>query len=116
MSKLFQKHCVACDGETPPFTVAEISKFKSQISNEWNVIDDHGIKKLRRYFKFKNFKQAIEFINKVGEIAEAQGHHPEIQFGWGHATITWWTHAIGGLFSNDFIMAAKTDEIAPPQK
>lgn len=100
-----------CRGGEPVLAEREISKFKNQISKLWEVVDDNGIKKLTRSFKFKNFAQALEFVNKVGELAESEGHHPEIEFGWGHATVTWWTHKIGGLHQNDFIMAAKTDAL-----
>ncbi len=116
MTKLLEQTCVPCRGGEPPLTEAEISKFKIQIP-KWEVVEDiHPstslrIKKLRRFFKFKNFAQAFEFVQKVGELAESQGHHPEIEFGWGHATVTWWTHKINGLHHNDFIMAARTDKI-----
>ncbi|MBI3261001.1 4a-hydroxytetrahydrobiopterin dehydratase [Candidatus Berkelbacteria bacterium] len=117
MPDLSQNHCVPCRGGEPVLGEAEISKFKNQISKMWDVVDEiHPstglrIKKLRRFFKFKNFAQALAFVNKVGELAESEGHHPEIEFGWGHATITWWTHKINGLHHNDFIMAAKTDAL-----
>ncbi|MBI3495059.1 4a-hydroxytetrahydrobiopterin dehydratase [Candidatus Berkelbacteria bacterium] len=110
MDKLSQQHCVPCRGGEPTLQEPEISNLKSQVPN-WEVVDDGGIKKLRRAFQFKNFAQALEFVNKVGKIAEREGHHPEIEFGWGHATITWWTHKIKGLHRNDFIMAAKTDGV-----
>ncbi|MFY9484151.1 MAG: 4a-hydroxytetrahydrobiopterin dehydratase [Patescibacteria group bacterium] len=102
--------CRPCRGGEPPLDAAEIQAFKSQVSN-WEIIEEEGIKKLIRSFAFKNFSEALAFVNKVGELAEVQGHHPEIEFGWGHATVTWWTHKINGLHHNDFIMAARTDKI-----
>jgi len=113
MAKLTQLKCVPCRGGEPTLAPQEIENLKSKISNLWDVIEDNGIKKLTRGFTFKNFKQALAFVNKVGELAEQQGHHPEIEFGWGHAQVTWWTHASGGLHQNDFIMAAKTDRVLP---
>ncbi len=79
---------------------------------DWKVVEDGGVKKLQRTFKFKNFAQALAFTNAVGEIAEEEGHHPVIELTWGRATVTWYTHKIKGLHQNDFVMAAKTDELA----
>lgn len=91
-------------------TDIEINNLKSQVPS-WEVVDDHGVKKLKKSFQFKNFNEALKFANRIGELAESEGHHPEIEFGWGHGTVTWWTHKIGGLHQNDFIMAAKTDMV-----
>jgi len=113
MSSLVQKQCVPCRGGEPTLNKSQISNFKSKISVKWQVIEDKSVKKLTRNFKFKNFAEAMAFVTKVGEIAEQEGHHPEIEVGWGHATVSWWTHKIGGLHQNDFIMAAKTDSINP---
>lgn len=116
MINLNQLKCVPCRGGEPPLRAAEILKLKLQISNEWELIEEFHpstslrIKKLRRFFNFKNFAEALTFVNTVGELAEREGHHPEIEFGWGHAMVIWWTHKIGGLHQNDFIMAAKTDQ------
>lgn len=110
MTRLSKNHCVPCRGGEPTLAESEIQNLKSQVPN-WGVVEDAGIKKLRRSFKFKNFAEALEFVNKIGELAEAQGHHPEITFGWGHATVMWWTHAINGLHKNDFIMAEKIDAL-----
>lgn len=87
----------------------EISKQRQEISAEWNVLEN---KKLNRKFSFKDFKEALTFVNNVGEIAEKEGHHPDIEFGWGYANITLTTHAVSGLSINDFILAAKIDKIA----
>lgn len=110
MNTLIQLKCAPCRVGAPTLTETQISKLKTQIP-EWDIIEQDDVKKLNRSFKFKDFAQALAFVTKVGEIAEQQGHHPEIQFGWGHATVTWWTHKIGGLHQNDFIMAAKTDQL-----
>lgn len=88
----------------------EIPELKAQIP-EWAVIEIDGIKRIERKFKFKNFKEALEFTNRVGELAEAEDHHPALLTEWGSVTVTWWTHSVGGLHRNDFIMAARTDEI-----
>lgn len=110
MSELTDMRCVPCRGDEPVVTDAQIIEMNPQIP-EWEVIEVDGIKRLRRVFKFKNFVQALEFTNQVGEIAEEQDHHPTLKTEWGKVTITWWTHAIRGLHQNDFIMAAKTDEL-----
>lgn len=82
-----------------------------ELNRQWRIVD--GGKKLERKFKFKNFKEALKFVNEVGRIAEEEQHHPNIYFSWGYATITLWTHAIGGLHDNDFILAAKIDQLEP---
>ena len=110
MEKLSQQKCVACRGGEPMLTEAEIDDLHPQVA-EWQVKEVDGIKRLERVFKFKNFAQALEFTNKIGAIAEEEDHHPLIITEWGRVTIQWWTHAVKGLHKNDFIMAAKTDEI-----
>lgn len=106
--KLTTQKCVPCEGNVKPYTKEQIAIYKTQVP-DWNVVDD---KKLVREFKLKDFKQALRFINKVGEIAEAQGHHPDINlYNWNKVTITLWTHKIKGLYLNDFILAAKIDEL-----
>lgn len=102
--------CVACRGDEPPVTDAEITLYQSEVP-EWKIIERDGIKRLERTFKFKNFVQAVEFTNKVAALAEEEGHHPAILTEWGKVTVTWWTHKIKGLHRNDFIMAAKTDRL-----
>jgi 4a-hydroxytetrahydrobiopterin dehydratase len=91
----------------------EIQSYTPQVP-EWEVIDVDGIKRLQRQFKLKNFAQALAFTNQVGALAEAEDHHPAILTEWGRVTVTWWTHKIKGLHRNDFIMAAKTDQITLP--
>lgn len=110
MAALNQEHCEACNADAPKVSDDELASLIREIP-EWTPVTDDGVMMLRREFKFKNFRQALEFTNKVGEIAEAEKHHPEIITEWGKATVTWWTHAINGLHKNDFVMAAKTDEI-----
>ena len=110
MTDLHQIKCVACRAGEPTVTDSEIDILRPQIP-EWQVKEVDGIKRLERVFKFKNFAQALEFTNKVGAIAEEEAHHPLLITEWGRVTVNWWTHKIGGLHQNDFIMAAKTDEI-----
>jgi 4a-hydroxytetrahydrobiopterin dehydratase len=111
MEKLYAMKCVACRGGEPTVTDAEIAELNPQIP-EWQVIEIDGVRRLQRVFKLKNFIEAVAFTNKVGMIAEKEDHHPLITTEWGRVTVQWWTHKIKGLHRNDFIMAAKTDEIA----
>jgi 4a-hydroxytetrahydrobiopterin dehydratase len=110
MNDLKELACVPCRGGEPPLSEAEIATLKPQLP-DWEIIEVDGIQRLQRAFKFKNFTQALEFTNRVGELAETEDHHPAILTEWGKVTVTWWTHKIKGLHRNDFIMAAKTDEI-----
>jgi 4a-hydroxytetrahydrobiopterin dehydratase len=110
MTDLSQQKCVACRGGDPALTETEIAELQPQIP-EWQVKEVDGMKRLEKVFKFKNFVQALEFTNKIGTIAEQENHHPLIITEWGRVTINWWTHVIKGLHKNDFIMAAKTDEL-----
>lgn len=110
MDKLYSMKCVACRGGEPTLTDSEIAEFLPQVP-EWQVQEVDGVKRLQRMFKLKNFIEAVAFTNKVGMIAEKEDHHPLIITEWGRVTVQWWTHKIRGLHKNDFIMAAKTDEI-----
>ncbi len=110
MQDLTQLKCVACRAGEPTVTDAEIAEYAPQVP-EWRIVEREGTKRLEREFKFKNFREALAFTNKVGEIAEQEDHHPAIVTEWGKVTITWWTHTINGLHRNDFIMAAKTDRL-----
>jgi 4a-hydroxytetrahydrobiopterin dehydratase len=110
MSELSEMRCTACRGDEPTLTDAEIAQMHPQVP-EWQVIQREGIKRLQRVFGFRNFAQALAFTNRVGEQAEKEGHHPALLTEWGKVTVTWWTHKIGGLHQNDFIMAARTDEL-----
>ena len=111
MTNLIQERCVACRKDSPRVTDAEIAALKPQIP-EWNMVEHDKIPCLERIFRLRNFVQALDFTNKVGALAEEEGHHPAILTEYGRATVYWWTHKIKGLHRNDFIMAAKTDQIA----
>jgi len=113
MTNLAAGKCVACRGDEPTLTDAEIKELLPQV-HQWQVKEIDGMKRLEKVFKFKNFAQALEFTNKVGAAAEEENHHPLIVTEWGRVTLQWWTHKIGGLHKNDFIMAAKSDEIFSP--
>lgn len=103
--------CVACRAGAPTVTDEEVAELHPQVPG-WELIEEDGIKRLRRVFDFDDFAQALAFTNAVGEIAEQEGHHPAVLTEWGRTTVTWWTHKIRGLHRNDFVMAAKTDELA----
>jgi|TARA_B100001094_G_scaffold270027_1_gene274642 4a-hydroxytetrahydrobiopterin dehydratase len=111
MEKLYQKKCIACDGNTIPFDTSEIHKYLKKVDG-WDVKkDDDKSYFLEKKYKFQNFIQSQEFINKVSSTAEIEGHHPDISFGWGYAKIKIFTHAIKGLAESDFILAAKIDQL-----
>lgn len=110
MEQLTQMICTACQGGDPTVIDAEIAEFQPQVP-DWKVVEIDGIKRLDRVFTFKNFVDALAFTNKVGELAESAGHHPALLTEWGKVDVMWWTHAIKGLHQNDFIMAAKTDQV-----
>lgn len=109
--EIAQQKCTACTKDAPQVTDEEVYQLKPQIP-EWHIVDVDRVPHLERTYKFPNFKTALEFTNSVGEIAEAEGHHPALLTEWGKVKVSWWTHAISGLHKNDFIMAAKTDQIA----
>jgi 4a-hydroxytetrahydrobiopterin dehydratase len=111
MTKLTQMKCVACRGGEPKLTEAQIDELKPQVS-DWEVKVVKDMKRLERVFKLKNFAEALAFTDKIGVAAEKEDHHPLIITEYGRVTVQWWTHKIGGLHQNDFIMAAKTDELA----
>jgi 4a-hydroxytetrahydrobiopterin dehydratase len=104
---LASKTCVPCKGGIPPLEGKELDALLKQVP-QWNVVSGHHI---TRTFTFPDFRQALAFVNKVGEIAEQQGHHPDIFLSWGKAEITTWTHKIDGLTESDFILAAKIDKL-----
>lgn len=110
MDQLKSLKCVPCRGGEPTVTDTEMTAFRTQIP-DWEVVEVDGIKHLVHQYKFKNFRQALDFTNKVGGLAEEQDHHPLIQTEWGKVSVSWWTHKIKGLHRNDFIMAARTDEL-----
>ena len=107
MSGLASRDCVPCRGGVPPLAGPEIEKFSAELSG-WEVVNEHHLKK---EYKFANFREAQDFVVKVGELAEEQGHHPDICFRWGKAEIQIWTHKINGLTESDFILAAKIDKL-----
>ena len=112
MNDLKNKKCIPCTGEIPAFSKQDISEYIDKIRN-WNVKQKkEGYYFLSKEFKFDNFVNSLSFINKVSEIAENENHHPDLEFGWGYARITIFTHAINGLAESDFILAAKIDEIS----
>ena len=111
MDDLHKKNCIPCRGGIPPFDISEIHKFLKKVDG-WDVKQkDNEIYFLEKNFTFKNFNESQKFVNEVGNIAESQGHHPDIKFGWGYAEISISTHAIKGLSENDFILASKIDKI-----
>ena len=111
MSDLFNKKCVPCEGGVLPFDISEIHKYQKKVDG-WEIEkNEKKVFFLVKNFKFKNFVDSQNFVNQVGQISEEEGHHPDIKFGWGYATISITTHAIEGLSENDFILAAKIDQI-----
>ena len=107
MSELAERQCVPCRGGVPPVKGDEITEMSSQLP-DWQVVNEHH---LQRNYRFKDFRETLDFVNRVGELAEEQGHHPDICFGWGKADITIWTHKIDGLTESDFVLAAKIDKL-----
>ena len=110
MESLAAERCVACRRDAPTVTDAEAEELHREVP-EWELVEFDGIKRLRRVFAFDDFAQALAFSNEVGAVAEAEGHHPALLTEWGRTTVSWWTHKIKGLHRNDFIMAAKTEEL-----
>ena len=111
MTDLTHERCVACRRDSPRVTDEEIAELKPQIP-AWDIVEHNEIPSLERAYRLKNFVQALDFTNKVGALAEEEGHHPAILTEYGKVTVVWWTHKIKWLHRNDFIMAAKTDQIA----
>ena len=112
MTQLSEKKCVPCEGNVPAFDYSEIHKYLKKV-NDWEVKqNDQKNYYLEKNFKSKNFLSSQKFVNLVGDIAEKEGHHPDIHFGWGYAKVKIYTHAISGLSENDFILAAKIDKIS----
>ena len=112
MNDLLKKNCTPCEGRTLPLDISEIHKYQKKVDG-WDIKESKKrIYFLEKKFIFKNFIKSYDFINKVGEISEKEGHHPDILFGWGYAKIMITTHSIEGLSENDFILAAKIDQIS----
>lgn len=106
--ELSKKKCIPCEGGTPPLKAEKIADYISELHDKWEVVDN---KKIKKEFKFKNFLEAIEFLNKIAKIAEQENHHPDIHIYYNRVLIELWTHEVGGLSENDFILAAKIDEL-----
>lgn len=104
------EQCSACTPDAPRATDDEIREWRREIP-QWKLIEEDGEEKLQRQFSFKNFREALAFTNKVGELAEAEDHHPALLTEYGKVNVIWWTHKIGGLHRNDFICAARTDRL-----
>ena len=110
MAALAQERCTACRRDSPSVTLDEIAALHLQ-TPEWELVDADSVPKLSRGFRFRDFAQALEFTNRVSELAEEEGHHPRLTTEWGRVRVSWWTHKIRNLHRNDFVMAAKTDAI-----
>lgn len=108
MSELAEKECVPCKGGVPPLKGQALADLHKELGGGWEVANGHHLEK---EYPFKNFREALAFTNKVGELAEAQGHHPDIYLAWGRVKVTLWTHKIDGLAESDFVMAAKIDRL-----
>jgi 4a-hydroxytetrahydrobiopterin dehydratase len=105
---LAAKECVPCKGGIPPLKGAELRNLLAAVNNGWQLVREHHLEK---EYKFEDFRQALDFTNRVGEMAEQQGHHPDIYLAWGKVKVSIWTHKIDGLVESDFIFAAKTDQL-----
>ena len=108
MSELADKDCIPCKGGAPPLKGEALAELHGKLGNGWDVINEHHLEKV---FSFKNFREALAYTNKVGALAEEQGHHPDIALSWGRVKVTIWTHKIDGLTESDFVLAAKVDRI-----
>jgi 4a-hydroxytetrahydrobiopterin dehydratase len=108
MATLADKECIPCKGDAPALTGSELAKFGRELGGGWQIVREHHLEK---EYKFKNFREALDFTNKVGQLAEEQGHHPDIYLAWGKVKVTIWTHKIDGLTESDFVLAAKADRL-----
>ncbi len=107
-NELSKKHCVPSKKEMAPLKGDDLKTIHEQLNGDWTIVDEHHLEKK---FIFRNFRQALAFTNQVGELAEAEGHHPDIYLAWGKVKLTIWTHTIDGLTESDFILAAKVEEL-----
>lgn len=105
---LAEKECVPCTGGTPALKGAKLKELSTELSKGWKVVEEHHLEK---QFKFKDFRQALDFTNEVGELAESVNHHPDVYLAWGEVKLTLWTHKIDGLSESDFVFAAKVDKL-----
>jgi 4a-hydroxytetrahydrobiopterin dehydratase len=108
MNELAEKECVPCKGGTPALKAEELQNLSRKLGGGWKVVNDHHLEK---EYKFKNFRDALDFTNKVGELAERIQHHPDIYLAWGEVKLTLWTHKINGLTESDFVFAAKVNQL-----
>ncbi len=112
MSELASRQCTPCKSGVPPLDANEAVPLLSQLEDDWEVVNQHH---LARSYKFKNFAQALEFVNRIGQMAEEQGHHPDLYLAWGKTRVEIWTHKINGLHEADFVFAAKCDTLYHPR-
>jgi 4a-hydroxytetrahydrobiopterin dehydratase len=110
MTSLTTERCVSCRRDAPHVTNTELAELRPQIP-DWEIVERGDVRRLERVFPFPDFARALAFTNRVGALAEAEGHHPALLTEWGHVTVSWWTHKIRGLHRNDLVMAAKTDAL-----
>lgn len=108
MTALAEKECIPCKGGIPPLKGNELKRLAKQLKGGWRIVDEHHLEK---EYKFKDFREALGFTNRVGEMAESQAHHPDIYLAWGKVKLTTWTHKIDGLTESDFVLAAKADQL-----
>jgi len=108
MAKLAEQECKPCKGEVEKLQADALARFSRDLGGHWRVVNEHHLEK---EYKFKNFRDALAFTNKVGELAESQGHHPDLYLAWGKVKLTIWTHKIDGLTESDFVLAAKADKL-----
>ncbi len=109
MSELSAKHCIPCKGGIPPLEPPAIAELLQQLHNSWSVVDDHHLVKT---YPFPDFAQALDLVNRIGAVAEDEGHHPDLYLAWGKVRVEIWTHKIDGLTLSDFVLAAKCDDVA----
>ena len=112
MTDLAEQKCIPCRGGIPPLTGEAVRALAERLGGGWRVVDEHHLEK---DYAFKNFRDALAFVNRVGAIAEAEGHHPDVLLAWGKVRLTIWTHKIDGLSESDFILAAKADRVWDPE-
>ena len=109
MSDLASKKCIPCQGGVPPLKGDELDKLMTQLGNHWELVDEHH---LRKTYEFSSFRESLNFTNRIGELAEDEGHHPEIHLSFKKVTLEMWTHKIDGLTESDFVFSAKADTLA----
>jgi len=111
MSGLAERECIPCQGGVPPLKGKDLARLVTELDGGWQVVGDH---QLEKEYRFKDFRSALDFTNKVGDLAELQGHHPDIYLAWGKVKLTIWTHKVNGLTESDFVLAAKADRLVAP--